>query len=241
MSLSRQLEPEVMDSSAEALAYDAMDHSEVNRQFVTDLLKMGSLHGFDPENDEPLLVLDIGTGTAQIPIELCCRTPDVRVRGIDLAVAMLDQARMNIEVEGMIEQISLAQVDAKDLPYDDGAFDIVMSNSIVHHIPQPKSVLAEALRVTRAGGLIFIRDLMRPANEGELNDLVATHAADATTHQRKMFEDSLRAALTLEEIQEIAVAIGLAADAVTVTSDRHWTLSAFKGTQPDMLPNQDDQ
>ncbi len=36
--LSRVLEPEVMDTPEQASAYDAMDHSEVNRRFVDDVL-----------------------------------------------------------------------------------------------------------------------------------------------------------------------------------------------------------
>ncbi len=60
--LPRVLEPEVMDSPEEARDYDAMDHAEVNRVFVADFLRFWPGSGF---------VLDVGTGTAQIPIELC--------------------------------------------------------------------------------------------------------------------------------------------------------------------------
>ncbi len=63
--MKRQLEPELMDSPAEAVAYDQMDHAEVNRRFVDDLLDaIGTTEG-------ELTVVDLGTGTAQIPIELC--------------------------------------------------------------------------------------------------------------------------------------------------------------------------
>ena len=58
--LQRLLEPEVMDTPAEAIAYDDMDHAEVNRQFVADLLAITSIDGE---------VLDLGAGTARIPIE----------------------------------------------------------------------------------------------------------------------------------------------------------------------------
>lgn len=64
--LARTLEPEVMDTPEEALAYDSMDHADVNRVFVDDFLAA------DPEAGE---ILDLGTGTALIPIELCRRAP----------------------------------------------------------------------------------------------------------------------------------------------------------------------
>ena len=74
--LPRVLEPEVMDSAAEAHDYDAMDHAQVNRVFVADFLAVWDGRG---------QVLDVGTGTAQIPVELCRRVDGVRVVGIDLA------------------------------------------------------------------------------------------------------------------------------------------------------------
>ena len=68
MSLKRILEPEVMDTPEEARDYNGMDHSEVNRIFVDDLLATG-FTGVD--------ILDLGTGTAQIPVELCQRSEDL--------------------------------------------------------------------------------------------------------------------------------------------------------------------
>ena len=58
MALQRVLEPEVMDTDEVACDYDRMDHDEVNRLFVEDLLRDHQVSGD---------VLDIGTGTARIP------------------------------------------------------------------------------------------------------------------------------------------------------------------------------
>src|ERR1041384_1154392 len=98
MALERILEPEVMDSQEEASDYDAMDHSEVNRRFVDDLLAVLP-PAPSPDPLGPLLdVLDLGTGTAQIPIELCSRFADCRVMAADAAVNMLELARYNLEI-----------------------------------------------------------------------------------------------------------------------------------------------
>ncbi len=219
MNLKRVLEPEVMDSAEEALDYDAMDHGAVNQTFVDDLLAGGEVEGD---------VIDLGTGTAQIPILLCQHADACRIMAIDLSIAMLDLARLNIEVNGLIDRISLAHVDSKALPYDDEAFDLVISNSIVHHIPEPASVLADAVRVLKPGGRLFFRDLLRPVDEATVEHLVATYAGEADAHQRQMFDDSLRAALSLDEIREIVTALGFAAESVTATSDRHWTWAAVQ-------------
>ncbi len=149
-----------MDTADEASQYDLMDHSEVNRQFVDDLLSAC------PDFHD---VLDVGAGTAQIPIELCRRVEMCRVMAADLSCEMLDLARYNIEVQGLIDRIQLDQADVKQMPYRDGMFDLVMSNGSIHHIAEPLCVFREALRVTADGGYLFFRDLLRPPTWRPLN------------------------------------------------------------------------
>jgi ubiquinone/menaquinone biosynthesis C-methylase UbiE len=214
--LTRILEPEVMGTDQDAREYDAMDHAAVNAQFVTDLLQV--LAGF------PFVrVLDLGTGTAQIPIELCRRAPQLRVTAVDAAEAMLGLARENISAAGFDERIETILADAKALPFKSGRFPVVVSNSILHHIAEPQQVIAEGLRVAEPGGLQFHRDLCRPENEAQLSRIVATYAGMATPYQQKLFADSLRAALTLNEMRGLVAIFGIARDTVRMTSDRHWT------------------
>jgi ubiquinone/menaquinone biosynthesis C-methylase UbiE len=217
--LPRVLEPEVMDSPEEARDYDAMDHAQVNRAFVADFLAIWP--GVGP-------VLDVGTGTAQIPIELCGHSPNVTVVGIDLAAQMLSVGRDNLRRAGLEKRIQLEWVDAKQLPYPAGAYAAVISNSIVHHIPQPQKVMAEMVRVTAPGGILFVRDLLRPDNDVAVGRLVTAYAGAANPQQRQMFEASLRAALTLEEIRAQVALLGFDAKAVNQTTDRHWTWQASK-------------
>ena len=227
--IQRVLEPEAMDTPEEAAEYDSMDHSEVNRRFAKDVLSSGLEAMAAGAGRRELEVLDLGTGTAQIPIELCRQSEGFRISAVDLAASMLDVARLNVEVVGCNTRIRLDLVDAKALPYNDGAFDAVVSNSIVHHIPEPVVVLAEAIRVLRPGGLFFFRDLARPESEMELSRLVETYAADANDRQRQLFADSLRAALSLDEMRDLARRLGRSAEEVRPTSDRHWTWS-FRST-----------
>jgi ubiquinone/menaquinone biosynthesis C-methylase UbiE len=220
--LPRMLEPEVMDSLTEAVDYDSMDHAEVNRRFAEDFLAMAP-------NRLPgqaiCRVLDVGTGTAQIPIEISRRRNDLRITAIDLAAHMLQVAQRNVIAAGLTSQIKLEQIDAKGLPYAESDFDAVISNSILHHIPEPRSAFREMVRVLREGGGLFVRDLLRPPDRQTLEQLVATYASDANEHQRQMFHDSLHAALSLEDVGELAVDAGLPANWVKQTSDRHWTIA----------------
>jgi ubiquinone/menaquinone biosynthesis C-methylase UbiE len=209
-----------------------MNHADVNRRFVDDLLAAFSTFCLRPSVlERRLRLLDLGTGTAQIPIELCRRADWIDVVAVDAAAHMLDLARRNIESAGLTGRIQVQQTDAKQLPFADQEFDAVISNSIIHHLPEPILCLKEALRVCRFGGLLFFRDLMRPQTENELNNLVDLYAplagsSPAEDHQRAMLSDSLHAALTLDEIRRLTTELGLPTASVQPTSDRHWTLNA---------------
>jgi ubiquinone/menaquinone biosynthesis C-methylase UbiE len=217
--LPRVLEPEVMDSPEEARDYDAMDHEMVNRVFVTDYLAFWDGRG---------PILDVGTGTAQIPIALCQRVIEAQVVGIDLGEHMLRVGQANIDRAGLADRVRLQRCDAKNLPFAAGSFGAIISNSIVHHIPQPAGVLAEMVRVVVPSGGLFVRDLLRPEWEVQVQYLVASYAGDANAHQQQMFRDSLRAALTLAEIRSLVTALGFDPSGVQQTSDRHWTWQASK-------------
>ena len=223
-TLPRTLEPEVMDTEEEARDYDAMDHREVNGRFCEDLL---ALH------PRPSRVLDVGTGTALIAVALCARAPGAHIEAIDLAEHMLARAATHVERAGLGGRIHLARADAKATGMTDGGFDAVMSNSLVHHIPEPEGVLREMWRLLGPGGLLFVRDLARPREEAEVAALADRYAPApppdaAAVRQRKLFVDSLRAALTADEVRAMAAPLGIPAGAVSMTSDRHWTLAHRK-------------
>jgi len=212
--LPRILEPEVMDTPEEARDYDAMDHASVNRLFVADFLGVHNPTG---------LILDVGTGTAQIPIELCRQNATANVVAIDLADHMLALARVNVENAGLADRVRIQNADAKRFLYPDAHFTAVISNSIIHHIPEPSACFAEMHRVCGIGGVLFVRDLLRPTDTATLTYLVDTYAAGANDHQRAMFAESLHAALTLEEVRELVGRLGYAPETAQQTSDRHWT------------------
>lgn len=214
--LNRVLEPEAMDSPEEAKDYDAMDHAGVNARFVADFL---AAHG--PCRGGT--ILDVGTGPGRIPILLGRADPSARVLGVDLARQMLDLASENVGRAGLSDRIALEAVDAKRIDYPDGRFEAVISNTIVHHIPDPGPALAEMARLVAPGGTLMIRDLARPEGPAELDALVERHAGGEAPGARALFRDSLHAGLTVEEVRAQVRGLGLDEDGVAMTSDRHWT------------------
>jgi SAM-dependent methyltransferase len=226
--IPRVLEPEVMDTAEEAEDYDAMDHAAVNGVFCDDLLA---------RRPRPAWVLDVGTGTARIALALCERSSTVRVVATDLADHMLRVAAKNVQNAGMSDRITLRKDDAKALAPFPEPFDVVCSNSVVHHIPEPEKALAAWWSRVPAGALFFVRDLLRPDTLGEVDALVQKYSgarpsdsSQAASFDRQvgLFHASLCAALRLDEVRAIAVSLGMPESAVRMTSDRHFTLAFEK-------------
>ena len=213
--MQRVLEPEVMDSWEEAVDYDAMDFLEVNTTFAQRVSELCP--------QEVAKVLDAGTGTARIPIILCQLRPLWQIWGIDLAENMLKIGSENVEKAGLQDKIMLQVVDAKQLPYQDEQFDIFISNSLVHHLPNPLPFFVELKRVLKPQGAICIRDLLRPVDENTMNNLVESIGVEYNEHQKKLFGDSLHAALTIDEVNQLISQAGIQGVKVYRSSDRHWT------------------
>jgi ubiquinone/menaquinone biosynthesis C-methylase UbiE len=213
--MKRVLEPEVMDTPLEATDYDAMDLTEVNTDFAKQAIALGPA--------EKALVLDAGTGPGRIPVLMCQMQPQWQIIAIDLAKSMLQIASQHIQQANLQSRIHLQLVDAKCLPYEDEKFDMVVSNSLVHHLPDPASFFSEIKRVLKPNGAIFLRDLFRPGDEEILNALVESIGKEYNEHQKKLFRNSLQAALTLDEVKQLISQVGLQKVEVYPSSNRHWT------------------
>ena len=212
--MKRILEPEVMDTVEEAAEYDAMDHTGPNASFMERLLELGAAGRF----------LDIGTGPGHIPLLICEELPGSSVLGVDLSENMLINANRHREGSAFVQRIEYKLMDAKDLELPDGHFDAVYSNTILHHIPDPRPFLSEAYRMLRPGGALLIRDLFRPESEERRDELVELYAVGASENQRELFRASLHAAFTPDELRAIADEAGLKSAEVVIDSDRHMSL-----------------
>jgi ubiquinone/menaquinone biosynthesis C-methylase UbiE len=213
--MERILEPEYMDTATDAQDYDAMDHAAANDAVTARFLELGGGRG---------RVLDVGTGPAQIPILLATRAEAVQAVALDAAAHMLALARRRLAATGLQRRVLLERADAKRLPHPAGAFDGVLSNTILHHIPDPVPFLREAFRVLRPGGAFLVRDLYRPPTEADAWALVDRHAAGANAAQRQLFFASFHAALRLDEARAAARAAGIHGARVAMSSDRHYSI-----------------
>ena len=214
--LQRVLEPETMDTERDAAEYDAIDHTQVNREFARHALEVCPA---------ARSVLDLGTGTALIPIQMLQMNAALDVTAIDLAEHMLALARRNLAREGLTQHAKLELRDVKATGYEPGRFDLIVCNSVVHHLPDPVPLFREIRRLMSESTHVLIKDLIRPDSEAELAALVAAHTVSDTPYQRQLFADSLRAALTIPEVERACEKAGLSSIDVRRVSDRHFCVT----------------
>ena len=199
---ARRLEPEVMDEAGEADAYmGAAGEAHLAR---LDAWWIERVVAFGPRREAR--VLDVGTGGGQIPAKVARRRPGWRIWAVDRAGAMLAAGVAGIEAArreavSAIEpfQLGLALAEARALPFPDGAFDLVISNSLLHHIGDPTPVLDEIARVASPSGRVLLRDLRRPPR-GLLRAWIAWHGRHYGGEMRRLYGDSVAAAFTPEEL-----------------------------------------
>lgn len=107
-------------------------------------------------------VLDVGCGTGYFTSRLAAAAmPGGAVTGIDPSESMIDFCRQRIPGD-----ISFVTGTAQQLPFDDGAFDVVASSMTIHHIPAEArfTSMNEMYRVLRPGGRLLIADERMPEN-----------------------------------------------------------------------------
>jgi SAM-dependent methyltransferase len=94
----------------------------------------------------PRRVLDLGTGTGKAARVVAKRFPEAEVVGVDLSPAMIEEARKVLPAE-LSGRVRFEVADASRLPFEDGAFDLVV---LLNMIP----FFGELARVTAPGGRV---------------------------------------------------------------------------------------
>jgi phosphatidylethanolamine/phosphatidyl-N-methylethanolamine N-methyltransferase len=105
-------------------------------------------------------ILEVGVGTG---INTSLYPQNCHVTGVDLSSSMLDKARERVAREGL-RNVRLFEMDAQNLTFADGTFDIVYAPYLVSVVPDPVQVAREMRRVCKPGGKIIILNHFRSAN-----------------------------------------------------------------------------
>ena len=109
---------------------------------------------------QPRRILDLGCGAGMSTHPLKAAWPDAKVHAVDIAAPMLRYAHARSEAMGV--PVHYAQQNAAHTNYADGSFDLVLSNLLLHEIPQKLSrqLVAECHRLLAPGGVMVHNDLV---------------------------------------------------------------------------------
>jgi cyclopropane fatty-acyl-phospholipid synthase-like methyltransferase len=174
------LPPPIVDASARPFREPAVDtfvesvrlfvhpafpsHRKIDQKSLQQFVKV--IFARLLKGDERLL--DIGCGRGAVLLMAAQRLPRGRAIGVDVW-STKDQSgnaqqvtRQNAELEGVADRVELHTADMRELPFDDGSFDVVVSSLAIHNVPgagERARALREAARVLRKGGKLVIADI----------------------------------------------------------------------------------
>src|SRR5438105_10800196 len=111
-------------------------------------------------------VLDVGCGAGNYTLKLLELLPNLNATLIDLSRPMLDRAKQRVEA-ATTGRVLTIQADIRDVELGHSSFDLILAGSVLHHLRQEsewKSVFRKLYRSLRAGGSVWIVDLIEHAN-----------------------------------------------------------------------------
>jgi len=136
-----------------ATRYD--DIKETNDTADYMLISEPILMRTKPNNDP--MILDVATGTGRVPLIMARNAHfEGHVVGLDLSRKMLDVAQQKIDELHFEDFITLINDNAQDMPFIDGAFDVVTCLEALEFMPDPEITLKEIIRVLRPGGILLV-------------------------------------------------------------------------------------
>jgi ubiquinone/menaquinone biosynthesis C-methylase UbiE len=104
-------------------------------------------------------ILEIGPGPGHVAERILGMLRGAHWTGLDIDPAMLDAARARLTRAGLADRATLVEGDVAAMPFEDAAFDLVVSSFSAHHWPDAEAGFASIRRVLRAEGVALVYDL----------------------------------------------------------------------------------
>lgn len=193
--MNRIPEPELMDDPQHVTAYAGACLDNGYWLFIQNFRKF--FRDFAPKD----AILDLGCGTASIPLRLAELFPHCQIHGVEGAPHMLQSGRNAVRRQGLEDRVYLFHgilPDHCSLPRE--RYEAVVSNSFLHHLADPMVLWNAVKTYSLPHAAVLIIDLLRPASEESAENIVDKYVPDAPELLRRDMLLSLRAAYTLEEI-----------------------------------------
>ena len=219
--MQRIPEPELMNDFAQARAYAMADFEEPHSRFIK-LFKEEFPESIDHA------VLDLGCGSGDVTVRFANAFPACRIYGVDGANRMLQFARNRIDHQMLHERIKLIQAILPSVNLPLSRFNTIISNSLLHHLNDPKVMWQMVNDYTEPGSRVFMMDLMRPENKSQAEMMVEKYSSGEPDILREDFYNSLLAAYRVDEVEAQLKEAGIDYLTVKEVSDRHLVISGIK-------------
>ena len=169
--MTRVPEPELMNDDEQAAAYAQADFSGPHKRVITLFRETFGTDGIKG------YVLDLGCGPGDIAFRFARAYPDCVVHGMDGAEAMLRCGRKLLqEASDIRDRVELIHGLLPDASPPLLKYDIIISNSLLHHLMDPSVLWQAVKRYAASGAPVFIVDLKRPQSPEEARVLVETYS-----------------------------------------------------------------
>lgn len=179
--------------------------ADLSRRAIRDL-------GAALDRHDELSVIDVGTGGADLPLDLLAtwgaRRPRLRITAVDVRPEVLAAAQAVRPALASTPGLELAIGDGRALPYPGGAFDIAHASLVIHHLEPDEAIefLRELRRVASAA--VVVNDLSR-ARLHWLGAVAIGHCCSGNRYTRHDAPLSVRRAYTAIELRTLMVDAGL--------------------------------
>jgi len=221
--MERVIEPELMDGLEQAEAYTNADFEEPHRR-VIELFDIEF-----PATEIKGEILDLGCGPGDITFRFTKRFPNSIVVGVDGAAAMIELAnKREAREKGITGKVKFIEGAIPGTALPSGPYDLIVSNSLLHHLHQPNILWETILDYASPGTKIFVVDLFRPESEKEAARIVSEYSGNEPELLKRDFYNSLRAAFEPAEVEQQLASVGLSELSVKVVSDRHLIVYGVK-------------
>lgn len=141
----------------EGLRYDPKIVESIPKPVIDSFCGVGNPFSLGPIHKGET-VLDIGCGGGfDVIFAAILVGSEGNVTGIDLTPEMLERSKKNLQ-ETSIENVTLKQTNAEELPFPDNTFEVIISNGVFNLIPEKAKALFEVFRILKFGGRLMVAD-----------------------------------------------------------------------------------
>ena len=219
--MDRILEPELMEEYAQVVAYAEADFDQPHNDFIQRLRSVVN----DP--DFCGKALDLGCGPGDISRRFLSVFQNAQVHAVDGSKLMLEHGLLLTESR-LLTKLQYIHGKLPEINLPETSYDVIFSNSLLHHLPNPQILWNTVKKYGRSGSKIIVMDLIRPSSDDEAKKIVGAYAAEEPEILQRDFYQSLLAAFTLEEIRQQLAQAGLSLS-IEQCSDRHVFISGSLG------------